>query len=219
DNLGLKMPLRSLRWLLAALLLVKLCPAQLPGYYATVNRVTWVVGNIDKVRAAWETLGLSDIEEYPNIQLVGQYRGKPVTVYAWQITGHLGNLTVDMIQPAEAQENAYTSFLGRHGDGILAIVHEVSSQQALEKEVRSEEHTSELQSRGHLVCRLLLEKKKKKAINITHNHSQTNDTITIGILRVHVDKPFFTMTRSHILRFIFFTRHLYRLMCLSIDYH
>src|SRR5439155_17413017 len=28
--------------------------------------------------------------------------------------------------------------------------------------VRSEEHTSELQSRGHLVCRLLLEKKKQK---------------------------------------------------------
>src|SRR5437870_11501735 len=29
------------------------------------------------------------------------------------------------------------------------------------KEMRSEEHTSELQSRGHLVCRLLLEKKKR----------------------------------------------------------
>src|SRR5690625_6830848 len=28
--------------------------------------------------------------------------------------------------------------------------------------LRSEEHTSELQSRGHLVCRLLLEKKKNK---------------------------------------------------------
>src|SRR5690625_6999203 len=28
-------------------------------------------------------------------------------------------------------------------------------------EVRSEEHTSELQSRGHLVCRLLLEKKNR----------------------------------------------------------
>src|SRR5690625_6317555 len=28
---------------------------------------------------------------------------------------------------------------------------------------RSEEHTSELQSRGHLVCRLLLEKKNKNA--------------------------------------------------------
>src|SRR5690625_6227972 len=33
---------------------------------------------------------------------------------------------------------------------------------------RSEEHTSELQSRGHLVCRLLLEKKKNKENN-THN--------------------------------------------------
>src|SRR3712207_7159356 len=30
--------------------------------------------------------------------------------------------------------------------------------------VRSEEHTSELQSRQYLVCRLLLEKKKKKKI-------------------------------------------------------
>src|SRR5690554_7229966 len=30
---------------------------------------------------------------------------------------------------------------------------------------RSEEHTSELQSRPHLVCRLLLEKKKKKLIH------------------------------------------------------
>src|SRR5690625_6091661 len=34
---------------------------------------------------------------------------------------------------------------------------------------RSEEHTSELQSRGHLVCRLLLEKKKKKKNKINHN--------------------------------------------------
>src|SRR3712207_7568056 len=32
---------------------------------------------------------------------------------------------------------------------------------------RSEEHTSELQSRQYLVCRLLLEKKKKKQYNTT----------------------------------------------------
>src|SRR2546422_2806411 len=34
-----------------------------------------------------------------------------------------------------------------------------------EDAVRSEEHTSELQSRLHLVCRLLLEKKKKQQKN------------------------------------------------------
>src|SRR5690606_41042888 len=34
-----------------------------------------------------------------------------------------------------------------------------------ELDVRSEEHTSELQSRENLVCRLLLEKKKTKALD------------------------------------------------------
>src|SRR2546422_8244339 len=36
--------------------------------------------------------------------------------------------------------------------------------------VRSEEHTSELQSRLHLVCRLLLEKKKKKKLDLHQTH-------------------------------------------------
>src|SRR3712207_7185260 len=36
-----------------------------------------------------------------------------------------------------------------------------------EEHLRSEEHTSELQSRQYLVCRLLLEKKKKQTYNIT----------------------------------------------------
>src|SRR5690606_42100631 len=40
--------------------------------------------------------------------------------------------------------------------------------------VRSEEHTSELQSRENLVCRLLLEKKKKK---IKDNHHTTRTWI------------------------------------------
>src|SRR2546427_8556865 len=35
--------------------------------------------------------------------------------------------------------------------------------------VRSEEHTSELQSQSNLVCRLLLEKKKKKNTNSSQN--------------------------------------------------
>src|SRR2546422_5544772 len=41
-------------------------------------------------------------------------------------------------------------------------------------QMRSEEHTSELQSRLHLVCRLLLEKKKKK--NTYTNQKQDHVT-------------------------------------------
>src|SRR2546422_1799688 len=48
--------------------------------------------------------------------------------------------------------------------------------QRLRTHVRSEEHTSELQSRLHLVCRLLLEKKKKKNnITIAQNKIIIND--------------------------------------------
>src|SRR6266702_8985618 len=43
-------------------------------------------------------------------------------------------------------------------------------------EARSEEHTSELQSRGHLVCRLLLEKKKKPRISLTGLNKKKNNS-------------------------------------------
>jgi Glyoxalase/Bleomycin resistance protein/Dioxygenase superfamily len=110
--------------------------AELPGFYKTVNRVTWVVQNIDHAKPAWIALGLADVHEYPDIKLIGKYRGRPVTIWAWEITGHLGNLTVDMIQLAEGQRNALTDFLDKHGDGIFSIVHEVATQEALEKEIR-----------------------------------------------------------------------------------
>src|SRR5205814_8184498 len=45
----------------------------------------------------------------------------------------------------------------RNGQALLAVVDRLASGPA----ARSEEHTSELQSLRHLVCRLLLEKKKK----------------------------------------------------------
>src|SRR5688572_32752702 len=41
----------------------------------------------------------------------------------------------------------------------------------LRAEQRSEEHTSELQSQSNLVCRLLLEKKKKNTINKKKDHT------------------------------------------------
>src|SRR2546422_1313099 len=48
------------------------------------------------------------------------------------------------------------------GNIVPMLAAEVPSQQNGQVAKRSEEHTSELQSRLHLVCRLLLEKKKKK---------------------------------------------------------
>src|SRR3712207_6849265 len=80
-------------------------------------------------------------------------------------------------------------------DDLLARRREGARRQVLPDEVdrgderlgldrqRSEEHTSELQSRQYLVCRLLLEKKKILRIVHEHTHSQRlnefpNDVIT-----------------------------------------
>src|SRR5690625_5368395 len=46
---------------------------------------------------------------------------------------------------------------------------------------RSEEHTSELQSRGHLVCRLLLEKKKNYRKNKSNRQPHTRSDYNVAV--------------------------------------
>src|SRR2546422_4627252 len=58
-------------------------------------------------------------------------------------------------------------------DGLL-LQHRHTEQPSFDS--RSEEHTSELQSRLHLVCRLLLEKKKKT--NKHHSTTRTHNALT-----------------------------------------
>src|SRR2546422_3526920 len=84
-----------------------------------------------------------------------------------------------MSQPCNAQSDAPGHCEGRlisenllrfprHVEGGTAVQTELTRgwhlpHQALGAAERSEEHTSELQSRLHLVCRLLLEKKRQNA--------------------------------------------------------
>src|SRR3712207_8602070 len=77
----------------------------------------------------------------------------------------ISRLTGYPVQPNKAVvgRNAFAHESGIHQDGVLK---ERSTYEIMEAATvgvdRSEEHTSELQSRQYLVCRLLLEKKKKK---------------------------------------------------------
>src|SRR2546427_6947816 len=66
----------------------------------------------------------------------------------------LRGLTLGVVGPALLWSAAYLAIMGLADDA----------------EGRSEEHTSELQSQSNLVCRLLLEKKKKK----NHRNTDTN---------------------------------------------
>src|SRR2546422_4803348 len=60
---------------------------------------------------------------------------------------------------AELEDLAF-KFLER--DDYRGLSRKVRAKKVERERTRSEEHTSELQSRLHLVCRLLLEKKKNK---------------------------------------------------------
>src|SRR3989442_10823960 len=62
----------------------------------------------------------------------------------------------------------FRSLLGKHvlEHVIVVAVHAERLVDGLSFGIRSEEHTSELQSRPHLVCRLLLEKKNQVPSNI-----------------------------------------------------
>jgi catechol 2,3-dioxygenase-like lactoylglutathione lyase family enzyme len=158
----------------AALFLTGSGQAQTPDIYKTVNRVTWVVNNIDIVRPAWEKFGLKDIQEYPNTALEVTYKGKTSTVYVWQVTGHIGNLTVDMVQPAEGQQNAYNHFLSKHGDGIFSLVHEVTSEAALNAEI------ARMKSKG--VDVLQQTKMSKQNATLTYFDTEAEGKFSLGLV-------------------------------------
>src|SRR5437660_6565936 len=88
----------------------------------------------------------------------------------------------------------YTTLFRSLGIGYVVIQHPFCILFAIlidrigGKSDRSEEHTSELQSRGHLVCRLLLEKKKNDnyAVSFISNHCYFNTLLLWGSVVLYV---------------------------------
>src|SRR5687768_17940741 len=79
---------------------------------------------------------------------------------------HRDGAVAGPVEPAEqVEQRRLAGTRAAEDDDVLALRDvEVDTREC--EPVRSEEHTSELQSRLHLVCRLLLEKKK----NTTNTH-------------------------------------------------
>src|SRR2546427_7910693 len=69
-------------------------------------------------------------------------------------------------QPSAAARSAGTHQMGRMTDLRWGKARTIRALLGCRKRPRSEEHTSELQTQSNLVCRLLLEKKKKKNTRI-----------------------------------------------------
>src|SRR5438093_1787060 len=78
----------------------------------------------------------------------------------------------------------YTTLFRSGGDKTARLWEAASGKEVRRFEGRSEEHTSELQSLTNLVCRLLLEKKKKKS-NHKSVYRNTRERPACGQPRAH----------------------------------
>src|SRR5438270_13420679 len=67
-----------------------------------------------------------------------------------------------LFRSAKSMQGRVKPGLPRHVLELAVALVSIKPELAVRAIVRSEEHTSELQSQSNLVCRLLLEKKKKK---------------------------------------------------------
>src|SRR2546422_3204434 len=107
---------------------------------------------LDKARAYAESL----IKNAPDPVFVSDLEGKILQAND-AVSALLG------FRPDELIEQSLSRFISpEETREFTAALREVVERGVTRNARRSEEHTSELQSRLHLVCRLLLEKKKKK---------------------------------------------------------
>src|SRR2546430_15008364 len=115
----------------------------------------------------------------------------PARLQARDERGHIGPLDIEYA-PGVALGDAGNG-LDQHQHGHVRVprsewrqpliqlgeCHRRGASQDVARKIRSEEHTSELQSQSNLVCRLLLEKKKKQISNTESHIEKKRYTICI----------------------------------------
>ena len=108
-----------------ALLLAIISPltAELPDFYKSVDRVFWVVDDIDRTVAGWQKVGMIDVRPYRDA-------GRSIR---WSVA-RLGDMVVDFIQPLD-NKTVFAAYRNRHGQGVMALIHRAPNQKALEQEV------------------------------------------------------------------------------------
>src|SRR5438046_8524842 len=85
----------------------------------------------------------------------------PASFFVWLVTDHFRAASVLQWHPGWAQDSPDLAAPFFRMGGTANFGSATTFGSLLQKTWRSEEHTSELQSLTNLVCRLLLEKKKK----------------------------------------------------------
>ena len=116
------------------LLSVLTAAAQQPNFYKSVDRVIWVVDDMDRVIHGWDKLGLVTIEKRQDLDALVEFRGNQVKEKIRMASGFFGDVRVEWIQPLGGA-TAYADFQKRHGLGILSLVHRVPTLPEFQAEI------------------------------------------------------------------------------------
>src|SRR5690625_6003560 len=126
--------------------------------YAIGFGIGVVVGSKIEERLALGYITVNVVSSNPDIEFTRKLREKGYGVTSWSSYGMEGDrLSMQILTPRKYELRLYEVI--KNLDPKAFIISYEPKQ--IHGGFRSEEHTSELQSRGHLVCRLLLENKKK----------------------------------------------------------
>jgi methylmalonyl-CoA/ethylmalonyl-CoA epimerase len=123
-----------MRTLILLLLGAWMASAQLPEFYKTVDRMTWVVGDLDGFVKAWDKTGLVKVEKRQDLESQVELRGKRIREKVRVASGFLGDVRVDWIQPLTGND-AYAEFHKKHGIGIFSLVHRTPTQDEFQREL------------------------------------------------------------------------------------
>jgi len=124
------------RFVALVLFMIVAVPAycQAPDVYQSIGRIAWVVKDAEKATEGWKKFGLTDIETRGDIDLPIEYRGKPLTAKVRWVTGWIGPIAIDWIQPLGAND-PYAGFLARRGEGVMALLYQAPSSASVAAEL------------------------------------------------------------------------------------
>ncbi len=109
-------------------------PADLPEFYRTVDRVVWVVEDLDRTAQELRRIGMTNLSDLGEVSVGGKYRGEPAGGRVRLMSGRFADVAVHWIEPLESG-NAFADFKDRHRSGVFALVHRAPSAQAFDGEV------------------------------------------------------------------------------------
>ncbi len=126
--------MKLLKYLLALIFLCQMKPnaAQIPDYYRKVDRIVWIVNDLQDVMKGWQSLGFINMIDHGAVTM---WNGLSGNQDVYMASANFGGAHITWIQPV-SKNNLFSAFLSQGGDGAFSLMHRVPSVEILNQELQ-----------------------------------------------------------------------------------